>query len=31
MAAVPGISHQSSGPPAQDVIEVTATRKDDLV
>jgi hypothetical protein len=31
MAAVPGISHQSSGPPVQDVIEVTATRKDELV
>jgi hypothetical protein len=31
MAAVPGISHQSSGPQVQDVIEVTATRKDELV
>jgi hypothetical protein len=31
MAAVPGISHQSSGPQVQDVIEVTAKHKDDLV
>jgi len=31
MAAVPGISHQPSGPPIQDVIEVTANHKDDLV
>ena len=31
MAAVPGISHQPSGPPIQDVIEVTANHKDELV
>ena len=31
MAAVPGISHQPSGPSVQDVIEVTANHKDELV
>jgi len=31
MAAVPGIAHQPSGPLIQDVIEVTANHKDELV